>query len=127
MATSGRGGRRPLILFHNDFFGHRPWESPSFGDIDCDITSDRALAPEADAVVLHVPGLKRWRLNIAKHPRNLWVLWSMESVVNYPVMADRRALRHFDLRMTYEQDADIFVPYLPGRQAIAAVCADPLP
>jgi alpha-1,3-fucosyltransferase 10 len=118
--------RRPLILFYNDFFGHRPWLEPEVGDIGCDITTDLALAPEADAVVFHIPrlGLRR---HLAKHPRNLWVLWSMESSVNFPLLVDRHALRHFDLRMTYERDADVWVPYLPRRAAFEALSGRELP
>ena len=59
--------------------------------------------------------------HIAKHPRNLWVLWSMESSVNYPMLIDRQALRHFDIRMTYERDADVWMPYLPDRAAFDAL------
>jgi alpha-1,3-fucosyltransferase 10 len=123
------GVRRPLILFYNDVFGVQPWAKPKVGDIGCDVTADRARAAEADAVVLHVPSLPRPRQlrHIAKHPRNLWVLWSMESSVNYPMLTDRHALRHFDIRMTYERDADVWMPYLPDRVEIDALRERELP
>jgi hypothetical protein len=59
--------------------------------------------------------LRRWRKWrwLRKRPGQLWVAWSMESEVSYPMLADRDAMARFDLTMTYHQSADIWCPYLP--------------
>lgn len=57
-------------------------------------------------------------LNIRGHSKiygQFWIAWSMESEVNHKQLADREFMRHFDLRMTHQQDADIWTPCLPGR------------
>jgi alpha-1,3-fucosyltransferase 10 len=85
----------------------------------CELTTDRARLAEADALVFHVPTLARVALPV-RRPGQRWVAWSMESVVNYPVLGDRRFMRQFDLTMTYERAATVWCPYLePGM-------ADPL-
>lgn len=57
-----------------------------------------------------------------KRPGQVWVAWSMESDVNYPLVSNQAFLRQFDLRMTYRRDADIWVPYLEaGMQAQLAL------
>jgi len=37
----------------------------------------------------------------------------MESQVNYEELADPDFMRHFDLTMAYQRDADVWAPYLP--------------
>lgn len=78
-------------------------------------TTDRRRFGEADAVVFHLPTLQRIDA-LAKPAGQIWVLWSMESVANYPAMADPRLLQLFDLTMTYQRTADIWTPYIPGRE-----------
>jgi hypothetical protein len=113
-----------LILLATTRFG-RP---PTLGDggTGVEIAADLARLPEADAVVFHVPDMRRWS-SIPRYPRNLWVAWSLESVVNYPVLADPFAMRAFDIRMTYERDADVWLPYFPPPDLIEAARRQPLP
>lgn len=72
-------------------------------------SSDPAELLTADAVVFHVPTL--WRLPRQKPDGQLWVAWSMESVVNEPRLRDARFLARFDLTMTYELSSDVPLPY----------------
>ena len=51
----------------------------------------------------------------------------MESKVNYKPLADQEFMRHFDLRMTYEQDADIWIPYLPTHSSWLSVQGSSIP
>jgi hypothetical protein len=51
----------------------------------------------------------------------------MESKVNYKELADQEFMRHFDLRMTYEQDADIWTPYLPSHSTWLSIKRSSIP
>jgi hypothetical protein len=67
----------------------------------------------ADAVVLHVPDLIREGLPPIKEPGQIWVAWSMESQVHYPLVDRARDVdRIFDLWMTYQRSSDVWCPYL---------------
>lgn len=107
------GAAEPLILFYTRFFG-----SPVDLDaIDCGgcgrWTNDRRRIAEADAVVFHIPNLREIG-DALKYPGQLWVAWSMESRENHPAIADPAFMRHFDLTMTHETGADVWMPYLPN-------------
>ncbi|MCP4376812.1 MAG: hypothetical protein GY794_11630 [bacterium] len=117
--------RRAVILFFNDFFG-RPADTEAIpcGDA-CEFTTDRRRFYEATAVVFHIPTLTGLGA-LQKRPRQLWVAWSMESCVNYPLVADRSFMRNFDIRMTYEQTADIWCPYLPSECEFEQALVTPL-
>lgn len=119
-------GGRPVILFYNDFFG-RPPDTRSFAHIDsCTFSTDRRELSRAAAVVFHIPAMRKPKL-IRKRPGQLWVAWSMESEINYPLLADQRFMRNFDLTMTYRQSADIWCPYLPDIAAFEKALATPVP
>lgn len=115
---------KPLILFFNDFFGCPPATDFPCADI-CAFTTDRDRFDEAAAVVFHVPTLTGIDA-LEKPSGQLWVAWSMESCVNYPKLADGAFMRNFDIRMTYEQSADIWCPYLPYERAFDRALARPL-
>lgn len=100
---------RLLVLFYTPFFDRAP-EHPHLNDVD--FAFDRALLPLADVVIVHLPNCaERWRMR--RYPGQIWVAWSQESSVNYPLLADTAFMRQFDLRMTYQSEADVWVPYLP--------------
>lgn len=105
----------PLILFRTPYF-RGPVPLAGVPDALRDhFTADQARLSEADAVVFHIPDWRPTQLDdTPKYPGQFWVLWSMESAVNYPRMADPNFLRHFDLLVTYERSADIWSSYLPG-------------
>ena len=83
---------------------------------------DRDRIGEADAVVFHLPQWTPDRLRgrlpwawvpaLPKRPGQLWVAWSMECELHYPLMADDRFMRLFDLHMTYRLDSDVPTPYV---------------
>lgn len=78
---------------------------------DFQITEDRNLFSEAVAVVFHMPSLV---MNgaIQKRPGQIWIAFSMECDVNYPVLRDPDVMKFFDLTMTYHLNADVIVPYV---------------
>ena len=102
---------KPLILFFNRFFDD--W--PDLEDLPCQdrchFSTDPGDMAAADAVIFHLPRLQGFS-KLAKPSGQLWVAWSMESPRAYPIMAEKDVMRRFDLRMTYQQDADVWVPYL---------------
>ncbi len=83
-------------------------------DLSCRFTNDRALAVDADALWYHAPCLSEVPRRLRRGQR--LILASMESDVNYPILAHPRALAHFDLLMTYRLDSDIPMPYANRRQ-----------
>jgi alpha-1,3-fucosyltransferase 10 len=85
-----------------------------------ELARDRRHAPLADAIVFHVPTLASSDLPEGRRPGQRWVAWSMESEVNYPQLADPAFVARFDLAMTYRRDADVWVPYLPRPEWLAA-------
>jgi hypothetical protein len=103
----------PLILFYTRVFD-KPADvaaTPACA-VSAEWTNDRRRLKEADAVVFHVPNFHEIG-DARKYPGQLWIAWSEESVVNYPMMADAAFMRHFDIVMTYQTGADVWTPYLP--------------
>lgn len=103
-------GSRLLVLFLTRFFDRTP-DQPPLDNVDW--STDPAKLPLADVVIVHLPNCSpHWRMR--RYPGQTWVAWSMESAVNYPRMSNAAFMRQFDLRMTYERDADVWMPYLPS-------------
>jgi hypothetical protein len=99
--------------------------SPLHADCACAFTDDRWRLAEADAVLVHVPTLRRTDLP-PKRDGQRWIAWSMESEVNYPLLADAAFMRRFDVTMTYRRDSTIWCPYFgPGTDG--ALLAPPPP
>lgn len=102
-----------LILFYNTLWGV-PWES-----IRCDapagfaFTLDRRRFAEADAVVFHLPDLRRQlEGDLEKQEGQIWVAWSLESEENYPwLMKDEEVRGCFDLWMGYHRTDDVLHTY----------------
>jgi len=119
---------RPLILFATPYFhGPIPIDTTS-NEIAARLTTDRARLAEADAVVFHLPDWRSRSLSdMPKYPGQQWVLWSMESSVNYPRLADPAFRRHFDIVIGYEREAEIWTPYMPPIEQWRAVLGAPLP
>jgi hypothetical protein len=122
-----------MILFYNKFFA----STPLLTDLeprDLDVFSwDRSLFTDADAVVFHIPDLVLGNPNLRdffqlqKPHGQMWVAWSMESTVNYPVLNSPAFLSRFDLVMTYARTADIWCPYCPRRASWIEALNQPLP
>jgi hypothetical protein len=76
------------------------------------LTTDRTLFADADVVIYPAP-LWGIRPPVQRaHPYQIHVLWSQESSVHYPQLLDAVYLARFDLRMTYQLDSDVPIPYL---------------
>jgi len=98
-----------LILFYNTMWD-QPLEAEDVPLPDgCRLTTDRARFYEAAAVVFHIPTLKD--LPPEKVVGQVWVSWSLECDVHYPLLREPTIMQWFDLTMTYRQDADIVVTY----------------
>ncbi len=46
-----------------------------------------------------------------RHPGQRWVVYSMESSVNYPALADPAFMSQFDITMGYWRTATVWAPY----------------
>jgi len=118
--------REPLILFYTAMFG-KMVDTGAIGP--CRMpgrwTNDRRRIAEASAVVFHIPDLREAG-DARKYPGQFWVAWCQESHQNYPVLRDPSVMAHFDLRMTYESDADVWIPYIPKKQASQQARAAPV-
>ena len=115
----------PLVLFYNRPFP--PFRDPSSIDCGgaCVFTWDRRRLDEAAAVVFHIPTLAGIPLP-AKARGQRWAAWSLESDVNYPVLADPAFMCRFEITMTYRRDATVWWPYF-GPETIAALLTPPRP
>ncbi len=100
---------RLLALFYTPFFNQPPARPPVDG---VDWSFDRGQLDVADVVIVHLPNCTP-NFRVRRYPLQSWVGWSLESTVNYPLMADAAFMRQFDYRMTYERSADVWTPYLP--------------
>ncbi len=96
-----------LIVLFNDFYG----KLDEFTEINAPgvkISTNRNMIPMADAVIVHAPGfINDQEILPRKAMEQLWVCWSMESDVNYPRINDVC----FDIKMTYQRQSDIWIPY----------------
>jgi alpha-1,3-fucosyltransferase 10 len=122
-----------MILFYNKFFASTPLLT-DLKQRDLDVFSwDRSLFADAAAVVFHVPDLVLGTPNLKdffqlqKPHGQMWVAWSMESAVNYPILNSPVFLSRFDLVMTYARTADIWCPYCPRRARWVEALNQPLP
>ena len=82
---------------------HDPYGIP----VSCDFTNDVSMVDQADALWFHYP-LNRWHHKPEKkRPGQKWILATMESDENYPLLKNQEFLQHFDITMTYNLDADV--------------------
>ena len=104
----------PLILLRTPFFGGPVRLDGLPAELRGQFTADQSRSAEADAVIFHLPDFRASQVrDTPKYPGQLWVLWSLESSVNYPGLADPEFNRHFNLRLSYERTSDVWSPYLP--------------
>lgn len=107
-----------ILLYYDKHFFDRPAWTPMDEDCKCTMTEDRRLLPKVKCVVFHIPSLPEldrtllYELRQTARPNQIWVAWSKESVVNYPLLDDPQCMELFDYEMSYRQSADIFTPYL---------------
>lgn len=97
------------------------WDQPLQIPVDlpagCQISGDRSLFAEADAVVFHLPSLSPALFSdggLLKYPGQKWVAWSAECEAHYPWVADPEFKACFDLQMSYRLDSDVPCTYVPA-------------
>ena len=100
-----------ILLWNDDWKCAYP--TPWFGAMGWQLMSDRRVAADADAIVFHLPTLELATFPEGRRPGQRWVAWSFESEVNFPIMADAAFMKHFDVIMTHQRSADVWVPYIP--------------
>jgi len=87
--------------------------TPELLALGWELVHDRRAAVDVEAIVFHLPTLDPATLPNGRRPGQRWVAWSHESEVNYPIMDDAAFMAKFDLTMTHQRHADVWVPYLP--------------
>jgi len=105
---------RKAILFYNTMWGMPLDYAPTAIPAPYTLTTERAEADNAVAIVFHLPTLSPAVIlnELTKKKGQLWVAWSMESELNYPKLSDPALTDRFDLTMTYRLDSDVVAPYL---------------
>jgi hypothetical protein len=98
-------------FFDADYLSPKVIPNPNGPDITLDFTRDRDRLHQADAVWFHGPSILD---SPERRPGQKWILMSMESAVNYPILRHPKLDDIFDLTMTYRLDSDIPCPY-PNR------------
>jgi hypothetical protein len=100
-----------LIVVYNQFWGRWPRIDLGACAAWCSSSTDRHDLRRADAVVFHLPTLD-WTSMPRRRRGQRWVAYSMESDVTVPAMRDPERMALFDLTMTYQRSADVWVPYV---------------
>jgi hypothetical protein len=90
-------------FYGSDFLAARRIANPYGPDIELEFTTDRDRIDAVDAVWFHAPSIR----DLPKAKRCPWVLMSMESDVNYPVLKHPAVVHRFDVLMTYRLDSDV--------------------
>lgn len=113
--------QKKKVLLYNKFWN---FEFPDFSKLnipDFEILTEkdykyRALIGEGDVdvVVFHIPSLELETSQLLKLKKNgqIWVYWSMECPLHFPRFDTPELSNMFDIRFTYERDADISTPYI---------------
>ena len=102
--------KKTLLLIYNTMWGKLPSFETRQLPAGCEITTQRELFAQADAVVFHIPDMGRIH-HLQKRHGQLWVAWSMECEALYPRQLEPDFKQQFDLSMTYRLDSDVPVPY----------------
>ena len=101
----------PTIAFFNQFFERWP-EADELGEAGIRPLFGVAASRDADAVVFHLPTLPvDFFRHHSKPAGQIWVAWCLESRTTCAALAEERSRQRFDLFMTHERSADIWVPY----------------
>ncbi|HQZ36736.1 MAG TPA: glycosyltransferase family 10 [Ilumatobacteraceae bacterium] len=102
---------RPLLLLWADAWIDLDEARRLVGD-RCTISDDRRDYDRAEAVIFATPAMHDSLPRQRAFPDQLWVQWSQESTVQYPMLLDEGFNAKFDLRMTYRLDSDVPIPYV---------------
>ncbi|MGA8260697.1 MAG: glycosyltransferase family 10 [Arenicellales bacterium] len=107
-----RSDRLSVVACTSHFFGDdyiKPFDLPTEWGVDlhCNFTDDPSLLAEADAWWFHGPSIT----SLPKEKNQPWILMSMESERNWPLLRNPDILDRFDIHVTYRLDADVPAPY----------------
>ncbi|KAA3625130.1 MAG: hypothetical protein DWQ08_09575, partial [Proteobacteria bacterium] len=97
--------------FDRDFVQDFAFETPDGRRLTLEFTADRSRLASCDAIWFHAPHLGTLPER-GRHQR--WILASMESEVNCPVLTDPSVRSRFDVVMSYRLDSDVPLVY-PSR------------
>ena len=107
--------RKKLILFYNRpkwVLTNSMYVFEGCSRDMCELTDNRDIMQQADAVVVHVCRISDPHPPPARPPGQVWVAFGLESPVHYRGRHDFPAWRGvFNWTMTYRTDSDIFSPY----------------
>lgn len=99
-----------VILFYNTNWGTPLQFKENEWPEDCMVTTDRNLMAQADAVVFHLPNMRRFSNgNLQKKVGQIWIVWNLECETNYSWIMDEKSRSCFDLWMGYKQTE--YIPY----------------
>jgi len=107
-----------ILLWNDDW--NVAVATPALSAFGWELVHDRRAAADVEAIVFHLPTLDPAALPNGRRPGQRWVAWSHESEVNYPIMDDAAFMAQFDLTMTHQRRADVWVPYLPRAEQMFA-------
>jgi hypothetical protein len=118
MSTAAIPSRKLELLYYTRYFTLTLKEAigfaPKLAEDLCTVTLDRRRLAEVDAVIFHIPNLRR--LPLPKRPGQIWVAMSMESDANYPIQSDLSFMRQFDICMSFRRSSDIPMLYFHPEQ-----------
>jgi hypothetical protein len=103
--------KAPVILLYNSVYGGAIYQDQKQFPKKCEITTDLNCFAEAAVVVFHLPTLGNISF-LKKQPGQLWVAASMECETHFPRWSIQHFMKRFDLKMSYHQEAEIFIPYV---------------
>jgi len=106
-----------LFFYQANFFADPRW-SPLPAFCRWPVTGDKRDLPRVKCVVFHLPSLvpdewtELWHLYKVKPRGQVWVAFTLESVVRYPLFDAPAFMSMFDYEMSYRQGADFWAPYV---------------
>ena len=122
-----RSGSLTVFACTPHYFGDdyvQPFDLPAeWGlGLHCSFTDDPTLMAEADAWWFHGPSISR----LPREKNQPWILMSMESERNWPLLTNPDVLDRFDIHVTYRLDSDVPAPY-PNWRDYGDVRKPPVP
>lgn len=106
-----------ILSYHNKLFFFDTTWLPIPSNHKYEVITDRDKLFEVKCVIFHLPGLSSqdcleiFELHKRKPPSQIWVIYSLESAVNNPLMDNPDFMRLFDYEISYRQTAHIWEPY----------------
>ena len=104
------------ILLWTKYFGGNEWRKQNLRQLECQysncvLTSDRSLLYASDALLFHWWDFSLNDMPVQHYDGQKWVLFNWEAVGTSPVKKIIPIADRIDWLMSYQRDADIYVPY----------------